>query len=151
MTVRLHETGEEKELRKDLELYINSQSKSCRSYLEYTIKNCKNPSLIRYLAIEIMENESLNYFEPLIADNSYSPSFILEELALSQNTLTRACVAFNLNTPANSVLILKNDENEFVRLIASKNPNLPSTGFFTRFLEKINHFINYLKCLLGFN
>jgi hypothetical protein len=119
--------------------------------LEHTIKKCKDPSLIRYLAIEIAENELLNYFEPLIADNLYSPPYVLEALTLSSNPLTRACVAFNLNTPAQSVLLLKKDENEFVRLIASKNPNLPSSGFFTRLLERMSHFLDYLKCLLGFN
>ncbi|HOI60094.1 MAG TPA: hypothetical protein PKU93_02100 [Candidatus Pacearchaeota archaeon] len=151
MTVRLIETEEERELRDDLELYKNSRSKSCRKYLEYTIKNCKDPSLLRYLATQIAENEALNYFEPLIADNCYAPYYILEELTSSRNPLTRACVAFNLNTPAGSVLMLKNDENEYVRLIASKNPNLPRSGILTRFFERINHFINYLKCLLGFN
>lgn len=151
MTERLHQTKKEKELKLDLELYIKSQSKSCRNYLEYVIKKCKDPSLIRYLAIEIAENKSLSYFEPLIADNLYSPSHVLEVLTLSSNPLTRACVAFNLNTPAQSVLLLKKDENEFVRLIASKNPNLPNSGFFTQLLERISHFIDYLKCLLGFN
>jgi len=147
---RLYETKDEKELRKKLERFKKNPSISCFNHLKYIIENCKNTSLLRYLATEIAQNGSLDSLEPLIADNIYTPPHILAKLALSKNPISRAYVALNLETPLSSIELLKKDENEFIRIIAIKNPKLPKKGFFAKIFEKLSSFINSLKCLLGF-
>ena len=146
------ETKKEKEVKRALELFKQKKSKSCRLYLHNTIAKTKDAELIGYFAKEIInEDESLHYFEPAIADNKYTPAYILAELALSKDPITRTYVAFNLNTPKNSIYILSKDECEFVRIVAKKNPNLPDKRFFPTLSTAINIFINFLKCLLGLN
>lgn len=143
------ETEKETELRKALERYVEKPSDSCRRHLENIIKRSKDPNLLKYLATIITRNEFLAVFEERIADNHYTPPHVLKELALSQNPLTRAYAAFNPNTPASSILILKNDPNEFISIIALKNPELPPDGFLARIFRGVSNFITYMRCLLG--
>jgi hypothetical protein len=144
----MYETKSEKELRKELERFKRNPSQSCFNHLKYIIQNSNEKELLKFLAVEIAKDKSLSSLEPFIGDNANTPPYILEELALSENPLTRACIAFNPGTPFKSIRLLGQDQNEFVKLIANKKPF--KKGFISTLLEKLEHIINYIKCLLGF-
>lgn len=132
---RLYETKDEKELRKKLERFKKNPSISCFNHLKYIIENCKNTSLLRYLATEIAQNGSLDSLEPLIADNIYTPPHILAKLALSKNPISRAYVALNLETPLSSIELLKKMKMNLFALLQSKIQNCRKKDFLRKFLK----------------
>jgi len=139
----LYETKEEKKIRKELERFKKNPSKTCFNHLQYIIQNIKNENLLKFLAIEITKDDLFNELEPLIADNIYTPAHILKELALSQNEITKAYIAFNPKTPLAVINLLAKDENKFISIIANKHKRIPKKSF-------LSYLLNYIKCLLGF-
>lgn len=150
MMVRL-ETEKEREIRCMIDEFRLRRTNSCMNYLKAIISKTRDPESLKYLTQEILEDDSLKCLEPLIAKNKYTPAYIMAELALSNNPITRMYVALSLETPPKTILLLTLDENEFIRIAAEQNPRLPKKTFLEKLYIKFNNIINYVKCLFGFD